>query len=110
MMEATMPPTAHEPGLPLAPPLDTARITAAVELLEQVSPEARYLQLRNLCVNNGLWCVPEDPRDYRPVLFEVHLFGVTAIAPDPEELPANWLRAARNMLGTAPGTPATAAA
>ncbi|KHQ51229.1 hypothetical protein [Mameliella alba] len=96
------------PGLPPAPAIDHNRIAAAIELLAQVSPEARLLQLRNLCVNNGLWCVPEDARDYAPVLFEVQLFGVPAVAETPGELPTNWLRAARRILEGAPAVPSTA--
>ncbi|OWV40410.1 hypothetical protein [Mameliella alba] len=88
----------HSPELAPAPAINHKRIAATVELLDQVSPEARLLQLRNLCVNNGLWCAPEDARDYRPVLYEVQLFGVPALAETPEELPANWLRAARRIL------------
>lgn len=78
--------------------VDIPRIQAALSLLSDVSPEARLLQLENLCVNNGTWSIPKNHSDYSPVLYEISLFGVPAIADDIERLPDNWMRAARNIL------------
>lgn len=83
----------------MTPDLDIPRVQAALALLGDISPEARLLQLENLCVNNGTWSIPKNHRDYSPVLYEISLFGVPAIADDIERLPGNWLRAARNILG-----------
>ncbi len=82
----------------MTPHIDFPRVQAALALLSDVSPEARLLQLENLCVNNGMWTVPKNHSDYRPVLYEISLFGVFAAADDIEQLPANWQRAARNIL------------
>ncbi|WP_136440352.1 hypothetical protein [Pacificoceanicola onchidii] len=83
-------------------PLDIPRIQAASELLSQISPDAQLIQLQNLCENNGIWTVPDDHSRYSPVLFEVSLFGVPAIADTAEDLPRNWLRAAGNILKDQP--------
>lgn len=83
--------------------IDIQRISAALELLCQISADTRLLQLKNLCINNaGIWAVPENPKDYSPVLYEIQLFGVPAIAGDPAELPHNWCKAARSMLEAMP--------
>lgn len=75
------------------------RLRAALDLLAQVAHDARFLQLKNLTLNNGgVWGVPERPADFSPALFEVQLFGVSAFADDPALLPDNWMRAARNTL------------
>ncbi|WP_299686726.1 hypothetical protein [uncultured Tateyamaria sp.] len=77
---------------------DIPRIRATVDLVESIAPEDRLLHMKNLCVNNGIWTVPEDPKKYAPVLFEIGLFGVSAISGDVAQLPRNWLFAARNVL------------
>lgn len=83
--------------------IDTQRIGAVLELLGRIEADTRLLQLKNLCINNdGIWAVPENPKDYSPVLYEIQLFGVPAIAGDPAELPKNWCYAARNMLKAMP--------
>ena len=79
-------------------PLDIPRIEAALDALTRCTPDARLLALKNLCENNGTWTVPERPGTYSPVLYEISLFGVTAIADDIERLPHNWRLAARNIL------------
>lgn len=82
-----------------APKPDLARIRSTAELLQKVAPEAQLLALKNLILNNGgIWNVPENPSDYCPVLFEVCLFEVSAMATEANELPANWIRAALNTL------------
>jgi hypothetical protein len=77
---------------------DLPRINAALTLLRNVSTEAQLLHLKNLCINNGTWTIPENHADYSPVLYEVTLFGVHAISDVIETLPNNWMRAADNIL------------
>jgi hypothetical protein len=79
-------------------PFDPERLQAALSLLSDCSDDAQLLQLKNLCTNNGVWCIPENPDDYQPVIYEVTLFGVSAMADDITRLPQNWLRAAQNIL------------
>lgn len=72
------------------------RLPGAADLLAATSPDAQLLQLRNLVINNGgIWTVPDGPAPRRPILFEVALFGVSAVATSPAELPQNWCRAVR---------------
>lgn len=89
-------------------PLDFLRIRGAIDLLEQVAPDARLRTLQDLCVNNGIWTVPEDERKsgYTPAYYEIQLFGVPALADDTDTLAVNWMRAARNVLRAAPATAA----
>ncbi len=77
---------------------DFAAIRTAVELLEQITPEGRFLALKNLCVNNGIWTIPENPECYNPVFFEIGLHGVPATSTDPDQLVPNWLKAAHAIL------------
>lgn len=81
--------------------IDVATLRGAVDLLEQVDPDARLSALENLAINNGTWSVPEDPRGYHPVIFEIQILGVPALSDTAEQLPANWLKAARNILNAA---------
>jgi len=82
-----------------APNLDVALVFFALDLLPYITPDHRLLSLKNLVVNNGgIWAVPDNPADYQPVLYEISLGGIPAIAPNPEALPANWMRAANNTL------------
>ncbi len=89
--------------------LDIHRIQGALDLLDDISIEGQLLQLKNLCENNGVWSIPENPNDYNPVLFEISLFGVSASAADIEELPTNWKRAANNILSGEKGRGMTSA-
>lgn len=78
---------------------DTARLRAAVEALELCLPDSRLLHMRTLCIaHGGLWPIPEGLEKFPPVLFEVSLHGVTALAQTAENLPRNWIRAARAIL------------
>jgi len=78
--------------------LDFIRLRAAIDMLENVDPGARFLLLKSLCLSNGVWTVPEDPGAYSPVWFEVGLFGVSAMADQKEQLAVNWCIAARRIL------------
>lgn len=86
----------------MTPYIDIPRVQAALSLLNDISPEARLLQLENLCVNNGTWSIPKNHSDYSPVLYEISLFGVPAVADEIDALPRNWQRAARNILQSLP--------
>ncbi|CUH66854.1 hypothetical protein TG4357_02678 [Thalassovita gelatinovora] len=78
--------------------IDMRRTQIALDLLNMCRPDARLLQLKNLVLNNGgTWPVPDAPHD-APVLYEVGLFGVSAMADRPEDLARNWMRAAENIL------------
>lgn len=82
--------------------LDLPRIRFAIHELEHCEPDARLLMLKNFCVNNGIWAIPETPTTRHPVLFEVQLFGVPAMATDHGSLAKNWIKAARNILQALP--------
>lgn len=77
-----------------------ARIRDVVDLLKHVPADNRLLAIQNLCDNNGgRW----DPRislpDLKqPCLYEIQVFGVPAMAENVEDISANWLRAANNIL------------
>ncbi|MEO0485300.1 MAG: hypothetical protein AAF092_05255 [Pseudomonadota bacterium] len=78
---------------------DVAKIHGALLLLEDCDPDIRLINLESLCINNdGTWCVPPRAEDYAPVLYEIQLFGVSAVSPDPAQLPVNWMRAAQAVL------------
>lgn len=48
----------------------------------------------------GDWDLPADSPDvYDPVMPSISVLGVTAFAETVDELPFNWMRAARNALG-----------
>lgn len=86
--------------------VDIPRVQETLVLFSRVSPEAQMLQMKNMCNNNdGIWAIPENPKDYQPVLYEMSLFGVPAIANDPNDLPNNWRRAAQNILEALAETP-----
>ena len=78
--------------------LDIPLIKFALETLTNCSPDARLLTLKNLCQNNGIWTVPDDPDRYNPVLYEIEAVGVPATADQPEDLPRCWMKAASNIL------------
>lgn len=83
----------------IATAIDLPRLQSALDLLQRCSHEGRLLQLKNLVLNNGgIWTVPEAPCGYTPVLYEAQLFGVPAFADRDQDLPVNWMRAARNLL------------
>jgi len=82
----------------MTPFIDIPRVRATLMLLDDISPDARLIHLENLCVNNGTWPFPPNHSAYRPVLYEISLFGVSAVADDIDALPRNWQRAARNIL------------
>ena len=86
------------------------KLRDATAILGRVHPEAQLTAFKNLCENNGVWMIPETPptgtKEYRPVLFEASLFGIHATATEADDLPRNWMRAARNTLEyTDPATP-----
>lgn len=87
-------PSSLTPGPNIAGPgPDLDRLRAGVELLMEVTPDARLLALKNLIVNNdGIWTVPENPDDYQPVHYEAEFGGVSAIAERPEDLPRLWIK------------------
>ncbi|MBO9451471.1 hypothetical protein J7426_14450 [Tropicibacter sp. R16_0] len=79
--------------------IDFNAVDTAVQLLRKISPDARLLGLKNLCINNGgIWTVPEMLTDKRPCLFEAWVYGIPAIGTCPEDLPRNWMTAADNAL------------
>ncbi len=85
--------------------IDVSRLEAAIELLEGISGAAQLLALKNLIINNnGRWDLPSAAKRpdgkpvYDPALVSVELFGVYAMSDEADELPTNWLRAARNIL------------
>lgn len=82
--------------------LDIPRIQAARAQLTGISPTAQLQQLQSLCETDGIWTVPDDHSRYSPVLYEIQLFGVPAIADTATDLPRNWLRAADNILKRLP--------
>lgn len=82
----------------MTPHIDIPRVQEALYLLNKISAEAQLLHLKNLCVNNGTWSVPENHRDYSPVLHEITLFGVPAVTNEIEALPRCWMLAANNIL------------
>lgn len=80
---------------------DYGRLQGALEVMQAVPAESRLLALKNLCMNNGVWNVPDAPSDYAPCLFEVSAFEISAHAAEPAELPRNWMEAASNVLRNA---------
>lgn len=83
--------------------VDFVRLQAASSLLRSLSDqEARALQLKNLCVNNGTWTIPEEEGPRPPAYYEISLFGVSAIGATLEDLVTNWLFAASNTLRADP--------
>lgn len=88
--------------------LDISRIAGAVDALERMEPEARVLALKNLADNNGgRLDLPSEARGpdgapiYDPLIKSVEVFGVYAMADKLDELPKNWMLAARNILSAA---------
>ncbi|WP_208348744.1 hypothetical protein [Pseudaestuariivita rosea] len=77
---------------------DLRHLEAALDLMARTDPLERLQCLKALCVTYGLWTIPEPPTLYSPVIYEIQLFGVAAMASDIEALPRNWMRAARNVL------------
>lgn len=82
----------------MMPHLDRPRIKTALAVLSVISPEMQLLALKKMCQADGIWTIPEDGSRYNPVLYEISLHGVPAIANDPNDLARNWIRAARNVL------------
>lgn len=82
----------------MADALEFDKIGWAYDFLDGLDLEDQILQIKNLCENNGVWAIPEKDCRYSPVLYEISLFGVSAIADDVAHLPKNWLKAARNTL------------
>lgn len=79
-------------------PLQLAAIAYSVDMLERCAPEHRLTAFKNLCDNNGgVWTLPEPPYPPRAI-YDASLFGVSAMADDPELLAKNWIRAARAIL------------
>lgn len=82
-------------------------LAATIDRLEGRPPAAQLQVLEALCVEHGgTWSIPQPApqgaRRYAPVLYEMSLFGVAAMADDIEALPRNWMKAARSLLiGTA---------
>ena len=83
-------------------PYDYGRLQGALDLLKAIPAPAQLSALRNLCMNNGVWTVPDYPDADRPCLFEVTAFAVSAHAATPEELPRHWMKAAQNILANEP--------
>lgn len=79
--------------------LDLDRIAGAVDQLEQSVPARKLTVLRYLATHNGgRFDLPSAAGGYDPIIKSVELFGVYAMAEDAEELPKNWIKAARNIL------------
>jgi len=51
-----------------------------------------------ITTHGGRWDLPSEPDGYHPVLMSAQIFGICAFAQSLEELPVNWLHAARNAL------------
>ncbi|SMX27263.1 hypothetical protein TRP8649_01366 [Pelagimonas phthalicica] len=88
--------------------LNLSVIRDAVGLIEAVSVDGQLLALKNLAQNNGgrwdlpsVWPGPDGQPFYSPLLSSIEVAGVYAMAEAVEELPQNWLRAARNILNAA---------
>ena len=70
-------------------------ITATLIDLETTEPQHRLDRLKAIALEEGgIWAVPEARAIPQPVLYEVSLFGIAALALDPQDLPRNWCRVA----------------
>lgn len=80
---------------------DTEALDALVKAVAGLPTEWRLDVLRQAVIRHGgRWDLPSElPGIYRPVLVSMQVFGVHAMAETLEELPENWMRAARNVLG-----------
>jgi hypothetical protein len=79
---------------------DTAALGALTDALTGLSAAQRLDALKQAVIRNGgRWDLPSElPGIYRPALVSLQVFGVYAMAETLEELPRNWMRAARNVL------------
>lgn len=79
---------------------DTTALDALVKALAALSAAQRLDALKQAVLRNGgRWDLPSEfPGIYRPALVSLQVFGVHAMAETLEELPQNWMRAARNVL------------
>ena len=76
-------------------------LAALLRRLESAPPALRLAILKQVAVaHGGSWDLPSDaPGIYDPVMPSIGVLGITAFAETVEELPMNWMRAARNALG-----------
>lgn len=79
---------------------ETAALGALVDALAALPAAHRLDALKRAVITNGgRWDLPSElPGIYRPALVSLQVFGVHAMAETLEELPRNWMRAARNVL------------
>ena len=79
---------------------DTTALGALVDALAALPADQRLDALKRVVIRNGgRWDLPSEfPGIYRPALVSLQVFGVHAMAETLEELPRNWVRAARNVL------------
>ena len=79
---------------------DTAALAKLIDALAALPADQRLEALRRAVIRNGgRWDLPSElPGIYRPALVSLQVFGVHAMAETLEELPRNWMRAARNVL------------
>ncbi len=79
---------------------DTAALAALVDALAALPADQRMEALKRAVIRNGgRWDLPSElPGIYRPALVSLQVYGVHAMAETLEELPRNWMRAARNVL------------
>ena len=78
--------------------INLSTIAQAVQRLEQFDRARQLSELKALCEQYGVWTIPLDGSNYSPVLYEISLFGVAALTDRIEQLPRNWIRAAKNIL------------
>ncbi len=79
---------------------DTTALGALLATLAALPAAQRLDALKRAVIRNaGRWDLPSEfPGIYRPALVSLQVFGVHAMAETLEELPQNWMRAARNVL------------
>ncbi|HCP80319.1 MAG TPA: hypothetical protein DIT67_01550 [Octadecabacter sp.] len=80
--------------------LDLDRIRWLVDALDSAAETDMLEALKGAVIGyGGRWDLPsERVGDYQPCIMSVQVFGVYAMAEVLEELPDNWIRAARNVL------------
>jgi hypothetical protein len=77
-----------------------AAVSRLMAALATTPPDERLPALkRAVLAHGGRWDLPSElTGTYRPALVSLQVFGVHAMAASLDELPRNWMRAARNVL------------
>jgi hypothetical protein len=73
-------------------------IADAILILENTKSDARFDMLKALCLDYGVWGIPDDTTNHCVAMYEVQLLGVPAIGDDPTQLPRNWISNAKSMI------------